>query len=137
MREMREMRVMRQMRVAAALALALLLVAPACGRGSGSGPAWPRSAGRVEVNPEDDGGESLEPQFGSAISAIERSEDRTVPAPEDDVEDEVPAVLVDEDPAEDSSDDDDAAPTPPAGEVEIEVIEVPPEDIVIEPDSAR
>lgn len=84
-----------------ALALVLATTAAACGGGGAAGPAWPRSAGRVDGPADKDGGESLEPQQASYVLAIERSEDKTVAT----------------------------APPAPAGEVEIEVIELDPEDL--------
>jgi hypothetical protein len=61
----------------------LTLAAAACGSKQSSGPAWPKSAGSVEVDPEKDGGESLEPQQAVSIAAIEHSDDPT-PAVDDD-----------------------------------------------------
>ena len=58
------------------LLIAMLLAA--CGGRSSSGPAWPKSAGRVEVSdPAKDGGESLEPDVDMHVAAIERAEDKT------------------------------------------------------------
>lgn len=111
------------MRALVAVLLSSVVLA-ACGAKSGSGPAWPRSAGRVEVDPEKDGGESLEPQHASHVSAIERADDRT-PVIEGD------AVVVEEkDRTEETKDE--TKPSPPAGEVQVEVIEVRPEDIQLE-----
>ncbi len=109
-----------------ALALVLATTAAACGGGGAAGPAWPRSAGRVDGPADKDGGESLEPQQASYVLAIERSEDKTVAtaAPP------APAVAPTE--AAEAAPGEAAPPTPapaPAGEVEIEVIELDPEDL--------
>ncbi len=64
-------------RCALALSLAAASMLWACGSTRDPGPAWPRSAGRIEVDPEKDGGESLEPTHASSVAAIERAEDRT------------------------------------------------------------
>ncbi|MBZ0233473.1 MAG: hypothetical protein K8M05_14195 [Deltaproteobacteria bacterium] len=63
-------------RCAIALSVAALALA-ACGPKQGTEPAWPRSAGRIEVDPEKDGGESLEPTHASNVAAIERAKDPT------------------------------------------------------------
>lgn len=59
------------------LSVAGALTLVACGSRRGPEPAWPRSAGRIEVDPEKDGGESLAPTHASSVAAIERAEDRT------------------------------------------------------------
>jgi hypothetical protein len=107
----------------------------ACGSKGAEGPAWPKSAGRVEVDPEKDGGESLEPQHASHVAAVERAEDRTPVI-------DAAAIEVVEPDADKSKDPKDAAATegeakdkpasPPAGEGTIEVIEIKPEDIQLE-----
>ena len=107
---------------------ATLLALAACGGQVSSGPAWPKSAGRVEVEPEKDGGESLEPQQAVNIAAVERSEDRT-PVVETIVV-EAPAPKPAATPG-DKTDGAKSAP-PPTGDVQIEVIETKPEDIIIE-----
>ena len=107
----------------------LIIVLGACGGRSGDGPAWPRSAGRMESTPAKDGGESLEPQQASHIAAVERAEDKT-PAvgAADIVVVEAPATPVEIPPLPANA----GAPTPPAGEVEIQVIEIKPEDIQLD-----
>lgn len=115
------------MRTAATLlALAVVLLA-ACGPTSSAGPAWPKSAGRVEVDPEKDGGESLEPQQASHIAAVERTEDRTPAVGKEAIVVEAPSPAKGE------------AKVEPNGEAKgepkvetIEVIEIKPEDIVID-----
>lgn len=64
-------------RCAIALSVAGALALTACGPKQGAEPAWPRSAGRIEVDPEKDGGESLEPTHASNVAAIERAKDPT------------------------------------------------------------
>jgi hypothetical protein len=111
--------------IRAAVLVALLALAAAtagCGSKQSSGPAWPKSAGRMEVDPEKDGGESLEPQQAVSVAAIEHSDDKT-PAVDDDED----AIVV-EDPATTTSDD----ATKP-GEVQFEVIDAQPEDATPDP----
>lgn len=110
----------------------LVLALAGCGGHAASGPAWPRSAGRVEVDdPAQDGGESLEPQQAVGVAAIERADDRTpaVSAEAIVVDEEVPPAPA---AAPAAPADGAAAPTPPVGEVQIEVIELNPEDIDLE-----
>ncbi|HUQ03196.1 MAG TPA: hypothetical protein VM261_11925 [Kofleriaceae bacterium] len=103
----------------------------ACGGKGSQGPAWPKSAGRVEVDPEKDGGESLEPQQASHVAAVERAEDRTpvidaaveVKEPEGDKPKDAPAK---------EGEAKEKAASPPAGEGTIEVIEIKPEDIQVD-----
>jgi hypothetical protein len=102
----------------------LMLAAAACGSKQSSGPAWPKSAGRVDVDPEKDGGESLEPQQAVSVAAIEHSDDKT-PAVDDD------AIVVEE-PAGDAKPDS-ATTSPPPGDVHLDVIEVRPDDSTAEP----
>lgn len=106
--------------------LGLALVA-ACGGRSASGPAWPKAA-----ESEEDGGESLEPQHASNVAAVERAEDRT-PAVDATV-----VVMEEKPPAKpDGAKPEVAKPPetakPPEGEVQIEVIEIRPEDIPVNP----
>lgn len=120
------------MRFHAATALLAFALLAACGAKSASGPAWPKSAGRVEVDPEKDGGESLEPQQASHVAAVERAEDRT-PVVEAAIVVEAPSPATG-----DAKPDAKAEAKPDAkGDVkpttgEIEVIEIKPEDIVID-----
>ena len=102
----------------------LSLAAAACGSKQSSGPAWPKSAGRVEIDPEKDGGESLEPQQAVSVAAIEHSDDPTPAVDED-------AIVV-EAPAADAKPDD-ATKSPPPGEVHLDVIEVKTDDGTVEP----
>jgi hypothetical protein len=112
--------------IRAAVLLAFLVLA-ACGAKQSSEPAWPKSAGRMEVDPEKDGGESLEPQQAISISAIERSDDKT---PAVDPE----AIVVDTPAPKTPAPGGDTKPKSPApGEVQIDVIEVRPEDVKREP----
>jgi hypothetical protein len=54
-------------------ALFVVLFLAACGGRGGSGPAWPKSAGTVEPDPNvPDGGESIAPR-SSSLASIERS----------------------------------------------------------------
>lgn len=109
-------------------ALLLGLLVTACGGGGASGPAWPKSAGKVEVTePDQDGGESLEPQQAASVAAVEHADDRT-PAIEAIVI-EAPAPTPEVTPAPATPTD----VTPPVGEVQIEVIEIKPEDLILEP----
>lgn len=64
-------------RCALLLSVAGALALVACGPRRAPEPAWPKSAGRIEVDPEKDGGESLAPTHASNVAAIERAEDRT------------------------------------------------------------
>jgi len=117
---------------AAASLLAFALLA-ACGAKSSSGPAWPKSAGRVEVDPEKDGGESLEPQQASHVAAVERAEDRTPAVEAEAIVVEAPAPAagdVKPDAKTDAKPEAKSDAKPPTGE--IEVIEIKPEDIVID-----
>lgn len=107
------------------------LMLAACGSKPTTGPAWPKSAGRVEVDPEKDGGESLEPQQASHVAAIERAEDRTPAVDAEAIVVETPAPKTPA-PGGDATPEG-ATKSPPTGEVQIEVIEVRPEDIIIEP----
>jgi hypothetical protein len=121
------------MRASSAVLVGVVVAAlvGACGGKDGQGPAWPKSAGRVEVDPEKDGGESLEPRHPSHIAAVERAEDRTpvidetveVKAPDADKPKDAPAK---EDEAKEKP------ASPPAGEGTIEVIEIKPEDIQLD-----
>jgi hypothetical protein len=95
----------------------------ACGATRAPEPAWPKSAGRVEVEPGKDGGQSLEPQQPVNVAAIERADD---PTPVVDKE----AVVVVEEPAPEAKPEVGGAAQPLEGE--IEVIEVRPEDIVFD-----
>lgn len=110
----------------AGAALGIAIVLAGCGGRAASGPAWPRSAGRIEVtDPAKDGGESLEPDVDMHVAAIERAEDKTPAVDSIVVESAAPAP----DAAKPATD---AAP-PPVGEVQIEVIEIKPEDLNLEP----
>src|SRR5688572_22425830 len=102
----------------------LALVA-ACGGRAASGPAWPKAA-----ETEEDGGESLDPQHASNVAAVERAEDRT-PAIEATVVMEAPPPAPKPDAAATPPAGSGTPPAakPPEGEVQIEVIEVRPEDI--------
>jgi hypothetical protein len=116
--------------IRAAVLVGFLTLA-ACGSKQSSGPAWPKNAGRMEVDPEKDGGESLEPQQAVSIAAIEHSDDKTPAVDED-------AIVVDAPAAKTPVPGGDAKPegatkSPPAGDVKIEVIEVRPEDLILEP----
>jgi hypothetical protein len=113
--------------------LGILGLAGACGGKRASEPAWPRSAGRVEVDPEKDGGQSLEPQQASNVAAIERAEDRTPVVVEDAIVVEAPAppkADATTEPKTDAKPDAKADAKPPTGQVE--VIEIKPEDIGID-----
>jgi hypothetical protein len=84
--------------VRGSILLALVLTA-GCGARAASGPAWPKSAGAVEPDPDvPDGGESLAPR-STALAAVEKTAE---PAP-------APAAKPDEKPA-------DAAPVPAPAE---------------------
>ncbi len=113
--------------------MVLALALAGCGARSASGPAWPKSAGRVEVEPDQDGGQSLEPQQASHVAAVERTEDKTPVVETIVVEGEAPkpAATIGAPATSDATKP--AATTVPAGEVQIEVIELKPEDIIIEP----
>lgn len=103
--------------------IGVALLVAACGGRSGSGAAWPSSAGSVEAE-DKDGGESLDPQHASNVAAVERAEDRTPSVDEAaTVVVELPPLPVEIPPLPATADG-----KPPAGEVEIEVIEIKPED---------
>lgn len=105
----------------------LALVA-ACGGRTANGPAWPKAA-----ETEEDGGESLDPQHASNVAAVERAEDRT-PAVEATVIMEAPAPAPKPDaPTPPAGSATPPAAKPPEGEVQIEVIEVRPEDLPVNP----
>jgi hypothetical protein len=107
-----------------------LVMAAACGARGGGEAAWPKSAGRVETTADKDGGESLEPQQAVSIAAVERAEDKTPAKGEvETIVVEAPARPVEIPPLPAGAGD----PKPPAGEITIEVIEIKPEDIQIEP----
>lgn len=114
------------MRIVLGLVTALALAA--CGGARAGGPAWPKSAGTVEVtDPADDGGESLAPRSTEhPAAAIEISEEPTVAA----VVPEAPAAAATPTPT--------VTPTPPAPtgetmEMQVEEITITPGDIQVDP----
>lgn len=115
------------MRWLAASAFAIAL--GACGASRGAGPAWPKSAGTVEVtDPAEDGGESLEPRSTEhPAAAIEISEEPTVAA-----------VVPDAPPTTVTPPATVTPPTPPAPtgetmEIQVEEITITPGDIQVDP----
>ena len=111
-----------------------LLSLAACRHHGAPEPAWPKSAGHVAPEKwEDDGGESLEPQQASHIAAVERAEDRTPAVEAEAIVVEAPAAPKGDakpDGKPDAKPDAKTDAKPPTGE--IEVIEIKPEDIVID-----
>lgn len=119
-------------RCAIALSLAGALALAACGPRKAAEPAWPRSAGRIEVDPEKDGGESLEPTHGSNVAAIERAEDRT---PEHEEAAVIEVVEVSPD-AEIEVEPDTESPAGPAQEPAPEPAQEPAQEPEAEPDDS-
>ncbi len=109
---------------AVAVAAAALGVAAGCGgRGTDTGPAWPKSAGYVPADSwKEDGGQSLAPQVPPEVAAIEASSDGSSSSDEDVV------VVVADDPDEDTA-------TEPATEPAIDDSYVSDEIIIIEIDA--
>ena len=116
------------MRWLAASAFAIAL--GACGASRGAGPAWPKSAGTVEVtDPAEDGGESLEPRSTEhPAAAIEISEEPTVAAvvPKAPLPPTAPPPTTATPPAP-------PAPTGETMEIQVEEITITPGDIQVDP----
>ncbi len=109
-------------------ALTLTLTLAACGGSRASGPAWPKSAGTVEVtDPAEDGGESLAPRSTEhPAAAIEVSEEPTVVAV---VPDAVTPVVVPVTPTTVTV----PTPTGETMEIQVEEITITPGDLQVDP----